>query len=559
MLTSPRKSRSLQPSVLTLESIQAASNLVPWIPFELDLVPDQPHEKFETTSNFVIPEVASLKTYKVLHTSAERSSSQNSTSKILTTAELRNAPEQVHSAYIVSLPKVNQITLTTVALRAPTPSSSTNQTLQHGGDGVSSSSNNQTTPAPYSSPVPDPDTIRPMSVAVQPQAESIPDPQGTQPPEPPEVPGGTPVIAFSGGMQKINGAYYDVVGDLVELEIQPHPGSKIVQAKVTVQNAIGSPVQYSNEEGSAPVLAPNTEADVVDLGASAQAVLSFNWNGTPGTNRIDVSVRYDGNPAFFDANVSVIVVAPTIHGNTFQDVQQAFQFGQYGQVFGFHQSTTNAANQPVEGNVITASVDMPKVGAVAVSSAEGEFAFLQTAIFTIGTTTRGGVQPSFTNVKDGQNNPIAAVDEDGGNAGGQNAIFIGSYVSDPLVPAGTQNKAIGPATDSPGYLINTNNFPGNNTITQLSYDSTFTTYLMYHAKKGIWVGIGKLPPWSVKGARTYAGPFNANSPGDYTNTGNWTVNIAETPAVGSTIVGANWNGIPTWTKSTQLIFKPPPP
>ncbi len=349
-----------------------------------------------------------------------------------------------------------------------------------------------------------------------------------------------------------------MVGDLVSLTITPPTGFSIAKATVTVTNAVGSPIEFNPQSGSAPALPADSETEVMNGGTSALA--QWNWNGTPGTDTITASVYYTGQTDQTKPTIDslkVDVLAPKIDDNSFKDVQQAFQFGKSNlnpNVFGFHQDAANM----VAGNVFRATVDLPN-NPVVIPGSAGTFGFVQTAVLNISYRRQDGNIIKFVNQTNDMGQPVPVIDLVPGIGEPKN-VFLSGYNS-PVAPAGTQNFNVGPAEDSPTFNVdqttdpNLPKFPNGNTIVSATYKASFVTYLVYKSQAGIWVGIGKLS-WNVDGTATYKKTLKAGDEAAYTDVANWNV-TGLTPATGPrTLVGSTWNGIPTWTSNTQAIFKP---
>ncbi len=584
MRVHPRKRRPLHPSVQSLEALCVVSNLTPGLAPAVESARMMPVEALQTTVGFASGR-NTTESFVAFVTVVQPRISVPSPRlvfghQIEPTTAIMPPPSSPPAAttYLVT-PAPTSVGITPPAPSVAPASGGVTQPTLHGGGGSMPSAQLTGTAPPAAF---DADTIRPMSMAASDSgvetnavASSGGTPSGGTPSggtssggtssggTPSGGSGGTapappPTLTFSGGGIYSNGQYYDVVGDEAQLLIRPAQNFMITAASVTVQNAVGDSVQFNTSDGNAPALPPNSPANIDEGGIFA---LTWNWNGTPGVDQVSVSVTYAGSNNPVSATTNANILAPRIDGNSFQDVQQAFQFGAAAAsgAFGFHQD----AAPNVQGNVFSATVDLPNQPVIIPGSA-GVFAFLQTTTFTISQTSQSGETASFkTSAGADGNSPVPVVDDDPNGNGGVNAIFLSSYVTDPGATAGAQNFPVGAngaAYDSPRLGLPTANFPGANTVVKASYNASFVTYLMYKPTggvEGIWVAIGKLS-WSINGTESYNGPFNANTPADYTNLNNWTTTVALTPAISSTIIGATWNGIPTWTGSAQAILKAPP-
>jgi hypothetical protein len=366
-----------------------------------------------------------------------------------------------------------------------------------------------------------------------------------------------PSLMLSGGAVGAGANYTDMVGDEVQLFIKAPANQTLTAATVTATNAIGSPVQFSAESGSAPPLAAKTAAELL---SNTEAYLAFNWNGTPGTDTINASVTYTGVAAPVNAaQITVNVLAPTF--TSYTDTQLPFQFGRNpnNQAFGFFQTGANNVN----GNIFAATVNCPQDPAFAASG--GTFGFLQTANFNIGATSNTNQIQSFVTQND-PNNPGTSgnpsVVDNQNSQGGTAPLFLSGYVS-AAAPAGAQAFSVGAngaAYDSPSFPLNTEAYPNGSNIAKNNYNANFTTYLEYKSSGSgsIWVAIGSLT-WSINGSENYSGPFNVGNGAAFQNTANWMppAGVAKpTPAASSVIPGKKYNGIPTWTNNAYAILHP---
>ncbi len=359
--------------------------------------------------------------------------------------------------------------------------------------------------------------------------------------------------AYSGGGQQPGGSGNpgdptvtvdgsNVIGGLARATVMS-PGGETIDTVTWLITGAVEEQDYTNAEGKI-VDFPYPKGPIEVNGGSSS--ISFFWDEDPGAHTVSAAVTYaDPWSGGGTDSETVTIVQPTVGRFVADTYPLEWVLRNNGDPWGFKLGTW----QPPYGFSLGASVALPNS-----ANESGNYGYIQkiSAEITI-TNEQSGAHTFDTGGLVLDNNPIFDDPEDHGWLG------FGSWNSLRLNPGDTlAHTEWDPKSpfDTPQFpLLNANVGNQPDPPIEMELDVEFETYLVYRSGGGIWVGIGKVGPWTVSGHRRL----------DPT-TGNWDEVEPPQPAApaGSNTVtitgGAYGPEFVTWTNFfTNFEFSPPYP